>query len=88
MKKANSHSVSNVNILKVTSGPNTNASFVVFNYIRSFFGCSEVHDDDKVKSDDEEEEIVQLIASTEKKLNMWMVLKCLQLLNHTWVKIS
>ena len=36
MKKANAHSVSNVNILKVTSGPNTNASFVVFNYTQSF----------------------------------------------------
>ena len=36
MKKANAHSVSNVNILKVTSGPNTNASFVVFNCTWSF----------------------------------------------------
>jgi hypothetical protein len=36
LKKANAHSVSNVNILKVISDPNTNASSVVFNYTQSF----------------------------------------------------
>jgi hypothetical protein len=36
MKKANAHLVSNINILKMSSGPNTSASFVVFNYTRSF----------------------------------------------------
>ena len=37
--------------------------------------------------DNEEEEIVQFETALKRKLNMWMLLKHLQLLNHTWLKI-